>query len=139
MAGTFNQVVLLGRLGKDPKLTYTPKGTPVAKFRMATERYMGPDRPVEADWHNVVVWNKTALAVHEYVKKGHRVEVVGPMIQNNWTDDDGRHYRTDVHAQTVIFLENPRIAVEPETNENFEETPAGDEFEGLPDDPDFTG
>ena len=140
MAGTFNQVVLLGRLGADPKLSYTPKNTPVVKFRMATERYMGPDRPVEADWHNVVVWNKTALAVNQYVKVGHRVQVVGPMVQNNWTSDDGvKHYTTDVHAQTVIFLENPKVALEPETNETFEETPMSDDFEGLPGDPDFSG
>ena len=139
MAGTFNQAVLLGHLGNDPKLTYTPNGTPLVKFRMATERYMGPDRKVEADWHSVVVWNKTALAVHQYLKSGSRVEVVGPMVQNTWTTPEGRNAsRIEVHAQTVLFLDNPAVSLEPETNENFEEVPPGDEFEGVAD-PAFTG
>ena len=139
MAGTFNQAVLLGHLGNEPKLTHTPNGTPLVKFRMATERYMGPDRPVQADWHNVVVWNKTAVAVSQYLKKGSRVEVVGPMIQNRWETPEGRNAsRIEVHAQTVLFLDNPAVAVEPETNENFEEVPAGEEFEGVAD-PAFTG
>ena len=140
MAGTFNQVVLLGRLGADPVLVPTPSETPLVKFRMATERYMGPDRKPEADWHNIVVWNKTALAVLKYVKKDDRVEVVGPMVQNRWTTDEGQNRsKIEIHAQNVLFLENPNVSVEPETNQTFEETPPGEDFEGLPGDVDFTG
>ena len=140
MAGTFNQVLLLGRLGADPVLSHTPNGIPLVKFPMATERYMGPDRKVEADWHNVVVWNKTALAVKQYIKKGHRVQVVGPMVLNSWTTNEGQNRnRIEIHGRTVLFLENPKVALEPETNETFEETPMSDDFEGLPGDPDFSG
>ena len=69
MARTINKVELLGRVGTDPEMKYTQGGTAVAQLRLATERRR-QDGEVEADWHNVVCWSKTAEAVNQYVGKG---------------------------------------------------------------------
>ena len=98
MARTINKVELLGRVGTDPEMKYTPNGTAVTQLRLATERRR-QDGETEADWHNVVVWSKTAEAVNEYVGKGDRIYVAGRLVQNTWEGDDGqRRYRTEIHA-----------------------------------------
>ncbi len=106
MARTINKVELLGRVGIDPEMSYTPGGTAVTKLRLATDRYRkeGDD---ETDWHNVVAWSKTAEAVNEYVAKGDRIYVAGRLVQNSWEGDDGqRRHRTEVHASEVVFLDS---------------------------------
>ena len=98
MVRTINSVQLLGRVGIEPEMRYTPGGTAVTNLRLATDRYR-KDAETETDWHNVVVWGKTAEAVNEYVGKGQRVYVAGRLVQNSWEGDDGqRRYRTVVHA-----------------------------------------
>ena len=88
MARTINKVELLGRVGTDPEMKYTPNGTAVTQLRLATERRR-QDGEVEADWHNVVCWGKQAEAVNEYVGKGDRIYVAGRLAQNTWEGDDG--------------------------------------------------
>ena len=130
MARTFNQVTLIGHLGSDPVFTKTDKGTPLVKFRMATDRYQGPDRESIPDWHNVVCWNNNAVAVNQYLHKGSRVHVVGPMLQNRWQSEDGiNHSRVEVRADSVIFLDNPNFSpvAETVTDEAFEGIPGTDE------------
>ena len=106
MAKTINKVELLGRVGTDPEMQYTPGGTAVAKLRMATDRYR-KDAENETDWHNVVCWGKTGEAVNEYVGKGDRIYVSGRLVQNSWESDDGqRRHRTEVHASEVVFLDS---------------------------------
>ena len=105
MARTINKVDLLGRVGTDPEMQYTPNGTAVTKLRLATDRYR-KDADPETDWHNIVVWGATAEAVNEYVGKGQRVYVAGRLVQNSWESDDGqRRHRTEVHAQEVVVLD----------------------------------
>ena len=105
MARTINRVELLGRVGTDPEMTYTPGGTPVTKLRLATDRYRRDAEP-ETDWHNLVAWNGTAEAVNEYVGKGQRIYVAGRLVQNTWEGEDGRRrHRTEVHASEVVFLD----------------------------------
>ena len=106
MARTINKVELLGRVGTDPEMQHTPNGTAITKLRLATERRR-QDGEVEADWHSVVVWSKTAEAVNQYVGKGDRIYVAGRLVQNTWEGDDGqRRYRTEVHASEVVFLDS---------------------------------
>ena len=106
MARTINKVELLGRVGTDIEMRYTPNGTAVAQLRLATERRR-QDGEVEADWHNVVCWSKTAEAVNQYVGKGDRIYVAGRLVQNTWEGDDGqRRYRTEIHASEVVFLDS---------------------------------
>ena len=78
MARTINKVELLGRVGTDPEMQYTPNGTAVTKLRLATDRRR-QDGEVEADWHNVVIWSKSAEAVNEYIGKGDRIYVAGQL------------------------------------------------------------
>ena len=106
MARTINRVELLGRVGIEPEMRYTPNGTAVTSLRLATDRYR-KDGEDSTDWHNVVVWDKLAEAVNQYVGKGQRVYVAGRLTQNSWEGDDGqRRYRTEIHAQEVVFLDS---------------------------------
>ena len=106
MARTINKVELLGRVGTDPEMQYTPNGTAVTKLRLATDRRR-QDGETEADWHSIVCWGKQAEAVNEYVGKGDRIYVAGRLVQNTWEGDDGqRRYRTEIHASEVVFLDS---------------------------------
>ena len=108
MAKTINKVELLGRVGADPEMRYTAAGTAVTQLRLATDR-VRKDGEAETDWHSVVVWDKLAEAVANYVEKGQRLYVSGRLAQNSWESDDGqRRYRTEIHAQDVVFLDSAR-------------------------------
>ena len=106
MARTINKVELLGRVGTDPEMSYTPGGTAVTKLRLATDRYR-KEGENGTDWHSVVCWDKLAEAVNQYVAKGDRIYVAGRLVQNSWEGDDGqRRHRTEVHASEVVFLDS---------------------------------
>ena len=106
MARTINKVELLGRVGTDPEMIYTPGGTAVTKLRLATDRYR-KEGENGTDWHDVVAWDRLAEAVNQYVGKGQRVYVAGRLVQNSWQTDDGqRRHRTEIHASEVVFLDS---------------------------------
>ena len=106
MARTINKVELLGRVGTEPEMKYTPGGTAITTLRLATDRRR-QDGQAEADWHDVVCWSKTAEAVNQYIGKGQRIYVAGRLVQNSWGSDDGqRRHRTEVHASEVVFLDS---------------------------------
>ena len=106
MARTINKVELLGRVGTDPEMKYTPNGTAVTNLRLATDRYRR-DGEDATDWHTVIVWGKTGEAVNQYVTKGQRIYVAGRLVQNTWEGEDGqRRSRTEVHTQEVVFLDS---------------------------------
>ena len=87
--GTLNKVMLIGRLGKDPELRYTPSGSPVATFNIATdESYKDKEgKKVEnTDWHRVVVWNKLAEICGQYLKKGSLVYIEGKLKTRSYDD-----------------------------------------------------
>ena len=106
MARTINKVELLGRVGTDPEMKYTPNGTAITTLRLATDRRR-QDGETTADWHNVVVWGKSAEAVNQYVGKGQRVYVAGRLVQNAWETEDGqRRSKAEVHTQEVVFLDS---------------------------------
>ena len=108
MAKTINKVELLGRVGADPEMKYTASGIAVTQLRLATDR--GRKNGEDAtDWHTVVVWDKIGEAVAQFVEKGQRLYVAGRRVQNSWEGDDGqRRYRTEIHAQDVVFLDSSR-------------------------------
>jgi single-strand DNA-binding protein len=103
-----NKAILLGNLGKDPELKYTPAGQAVATFSLATtERYTdkGGQRQDRTEWHNVVVWGKLAELVNQYLKKGRTVYIEGRITSRSWDDRDGnKRYRTEIVAQSVEFI-----------------------------------
>ncbi len=92
MSGSVNKVILIGRLGKDPEIKYTPSGAPVAKFSLATDEVF-KDRAGEqqkhTEWHNIVAWNKLAEICGEYLTKGKQVYIEGSIRSRQWEDPSG--------------------------------------------------
>ena len=106
MARTINRVELLGRVGTEPEMRYTQSGTAVTKVRLATDRRR-QNGDSEADWHSVVAWGKTAEVVNQYVGKGDRIFVTGRLSYSSYEGSDGqRRFRTEIHANEVIFLDS---------------------------------
>lgn len=109
MSGSLNKVILIGRLGQDPKLAYTQGGQPVANFTMATdESYTDKEgRKVDrAEWHKVVVWGKQSEFVGNYLSKGRLVLVEGRLQTRKWQDQQGQdRYTTEIVAQQVRALD----------------------------------
>ena len=106
MARTINKVELLGRVGTEPEMKYTPNGTAITTLRLATDRRR-QDGQVEADWHDIVCWSKQAEAVNQYIAKGNRIYVAGRLVQNTWENGNGeRRHRTEIHASEVVFLDS---------------------------------
>jgi single-strand DNA-binding protein len=108
MSGSVNKVILIGRLGKDPEVKYTPSGAPVAKFSLATDEVF-KDRSGEqqkrTEWHNIVAWNKLAEICGEYLTKGKLVYIEGSIRSRQWEDQAGNK-RTgyDIVARTMQML-----------------------------------
>lgn len=108
MAGSVNKVILIGRLGKDPELKYTPSGTPVAKFTLATDEVF-KDRSGEqqrrTEWHNIVAWNKLAEICGEYLTKGKQVYIEGSIRSRQWEDQAGnKRTAYDIVARQMTML-----------------------------------
>jgi single-strand DNA-binding protein len=108
MSGSVNKVILIGRLGKDPEVKYTPSGTPVAKFSLATDEAF-KDRNGEqqrrTEWHNIVAWNKLAEICGEYLTKGKQVYIEGSIRSRQWEDQSGnKRTAYDIIAQRMQML-----------------------------------
>jgi single-strand DNA-binding protein len=110
MAGKgINKVILLGHLGKDPELKYTPQGTPVAKFSLATsDRYKDKDGNWQdrTEWHNITAWGRTAEIAGEYLKKGRQVYIEGALRTHSWDDKQTgqKKYMTEVVVNDLVLL-----------------------------------
>lgn len=103
-----NKAILIGNLGKDPELRYTPGGQPVASFTLATtERWTDRNgqRQDRTEWHNIVAWGKLAELVNQYLKKGRSAYIEGRITTRSWDDRDGnKKYRTEIVANQIQFL-----------------------------------
>jgi single-strand DNA-binding protein len=103
-----NKVILVGRLGQNPEVRYTPSGAAVANFSVATsENWMDKSgqKQERTEWHKIVVWGKTAENCGQYLAKGRQVYIEGRLQTRQWQDKDGQtKYTTEVQAQTVQFL-----------------------------------
>ena len=128
--GSVNKVTLLGRLGKDPDLRYTPSGTAVANFSMATDmvwKDQEGNQQQKTEWHRIVAWKKTAEIANNYLKKGRQVYIEGRLQTRSWTDkNDVIRYTTEVIVDNLVLIGSK--------TERAEETidvppPAADEFE----------
>ena len=106
-----NKVILVGNLGRDPEVRYTPGGTAVANFTLATtDRWNDPsgEKKERTEWHRVVVWGKQAEIAGEYLRKGRQIYVEGALQTREWTDRDGnKRYTTEVRAQRFQMLGRP--------------------------------
>ncbi|MGF1509038.1 MAG: single-stranded DNA-binding protein [Myxococcota bacterium] len=103
-----NRVFLIGNLGADPELRYTPSGAPVANFRIATSEVWNDkdgQRQERTEWHRIVVWNRQAELCGEYLRKGRSVCVEGRIETREWEDKEGqRRWTTEIKADRVTFL-----------------------------------
>ena len=113
MAG-LNKVMLIGNLGKDPEMRYTANGKAVTTFSIACNRnFTGQDgeRREETDWFNIVTWDKLAETCSQFLQKGRRAYVEGRLQTRSWDGPDGnKRYRTEVVANTVLFLDRAQGA-----------------------------
>lgn len=107
-----NKVFLLGRLGKDPEVTYSQATPPlaIAKFSLATSEKV-PDgqggREEKTEWHNVVAFGKTAELAVQYLSKGSRVFIEGKIATRSYEKDGRKNYFTEINAASVQFLDSP--------------------------------
>lgn len=103
-----NKVILVGNLGKDPEVRYTPGGQAVAKFPLATTDTwtdQGGQRQEKTEWHNIVVWGKQGENCGQYLAKGRQVYLEGSIRSRSYDDKEGnKRYITEVVAQRVQFL-----------------------------------
>lgn len=103
-----NKVILLGRLGQDPELKYTPGGSPVCNFSMATTESWtdkAGQKQEKTEWHRIVVWGKLAELCNQYLSKGRQAFVEGRLQTRTWDDKDGnKRYTTEIQAATVQFI-----------------------------------
>lgn len=110
MAG-INKVIVLGRLGQDPEVRYTPSGQAVANFSVATsdvwlDKQSG-ERQEKTEWHRIVVWGKLAELCKDYLSKGRQVFIEGKIQTRSWNDkNDQKRYITEVVAQNIQFVDH---------------------------------
>jgi single-strand DNA-binding protein len=106
--GSVNKVILVGNLGKDAELRYTPGGTAVATLRLATtDRFKDKDGQwkEQTEWHTVVIWDKTAESLAEYLRKGKQIYVEGRLQTRSWDDREGKkRYATEVRGDRIVLL-----------------------------------
>lgn len=103
-----NKAIIVGNLGRDPEVRFTPDGRAVARFSVATtERWTDPQgqRQERTEWHNVVVWGKQAEVCGQYLSKGRQVFVEGSIRSRSYDDKTGnKRYITEIVARDVRFL-----------------------------------
>jgi single-strand DNA-binding protein len=112
MSRGLNKVMVIGNIGRDPELRYTPSGKPVTSFSLASSRsWTAPDgeRREETEWFNVVAWGNLAEICNQILAKSQQVYIEGRLQTRSWEDESGqRHFRTEVVANEMIIL-GPRM------------------------------
>ena len=113
-----NKIMIIGNVGTDPEMRFTPNGNPVTSFRIATSRtYTTPngDRRQETEWFDVVTWNRLAETCNQFLAKGRRAYVEGRLRTRTWEGQDGqRRSRIEIIANRVLFLDRQVAAALPE-------------------------
>jgi single-strand DNA-binding protein len=106
--GTVNKVILVGNLGRDAELRFTPGGAAVATLSLATTEVWndkGGQRQEKTEWHRVVLWGKQAETLNEYLVKGKQIYVEGRLQTREWNDKDGnKRYTTEIRGDRVVLL-----------------------------------
>ena len=117
--GTVNKAILIGRLGADPELKYTPSGAAVVNFNIATDESWTDASGVKqerTEWHRIVAWRKLAEICGEYLKKGSRVYIEGQLQTRSWEGQDGvKRYTTEIVARNMQMLDTKATGGQPPT------------------------
>lgn len=105
---SINKAILIGRLGKDPEIRYTPSGTAITTFSMATDesyKDKSGEKQSKTEWHNIVAWSRLGEICGEYLQKGSLVYIEGKLQTRSWEDRDGnKRYITEIVAQSMQML-----------------------------------
>lgn len=127
--GSLNKVQLIGNLGRDAELKYTPGGTAVATISMATtETWNDKDgkKQERTEWHRVILWGKAAESLSEYLIKGKQIYVEGKLQTRQWDDKDGnKRYTTETRADRVVLLGGGSRNGPPHPAETADDEPVG--------------
>ena len=106
---SLNKVMIIGNLGTDPEMRFTPNGNPVTSFSIATNRTYTTsegERRQETEWFTVVTWNKLAETCNQFLTKGQQAYVEGRLRTHSWEGQDGqRRFRVEIIANRVLFLD----------------------------------
>lgn len=136
MAGSVNKVILIGRLGKDPEMRFTPSGKPVTSFSLATNEYWtdpNGERQERTEWHRIVTWGKLAETSAKLLGKGKQVYIEGRLQTRSWDDRDGnKRYTTEIVASTMQVLGSPEGQDRALTADEGGDFPAGAASSGGP-------
>lgn len=121
MSRGLNKVMIIGNLGRDPEMRYTPSGKPVTSFSMATTRTWvttDGERREATEWFNVVAWRELAEICHQCLAKGAKVYIEGRLQTRCWETQDGqKHFRTEIVADEMILLDGRERQMETEAAE----------------------
>jgi len=128
MSRGLNKVMIIGNLGRDPEMRYTPSGRPVTTFSVATSRTWNTsegEKRVETEWFNVVAWSSLAEICKQYLTKGQQVYIEGRLQTRHWDDTEGnKHTSVEIVASEMIMLGDRRDSDSSAIEETIEE----DEF-----------
>ncbi len=112
MSRGLNKVMIIGHLGREPEMRYTPSGRPVTTFSVATSRSWNTadgERHTETEWFNVVAWGNLAEICKQYLSKGQQVYIEGRLQSRQWEDSEGKkHTSTEIVANEMIMLGDRR-------------------------------
>jgi single-strand DNA-binding protein len=132
---SLNKIMLIGNVGTDPEMRYTPSGNPVTSFPMATSRRYtdsSGERREETEWFRIVVFGKQAESCNQFVTKGKQVYVEGRLRTRNWEGQDGqKRVSVEVMANRVLFLGRRALAPLPEEGELEPEDLPFEQSEGI--------
>jgi single-strand DNA-binding protein len=132
MAKGLNKVLLIGHLGKDPELKYTPNGTAVCNFSLASsDSYKGDDGNWvdRTEWHNIVVWRKLAEICGQYLKKGSKIYMEGKLTTESYEKDGSKRYITKVVMSDMVMLDKKgEGGASTETDDAVKEKAASDDL-----------
>ncbi len=108
MSRGLNKVMIIGHLGRDPEMRYTPSGRPVTTFSVATSRSWNTaegERREETEWFNVVAWGSLAEICNQHLRKGQQAYIEGRLQTRRWDDPEGKkHFATELVAKEMIML-----------------------------------
>jgi single-strand DNA-binding protein len=133
MSRGLNKVMIIGHLGRDPEMRYTPSGRPVTTFTVATSRSWNTsdgERHTETEWFSVVTWGNLAEICKQYLTKGQQVYIEGRLQTRRWEDGDGaKHTNVEIVANEMMILGERR---EGSANNPTSETPVADDEDEFP-------
>ena len=131
-----NKMLLIGNVGRDPEMRYTPNGNAVTSFSLAVNRRYTPsnsDPQEETEWFDVTAWNRLAETVNNFVVRGMKVYVEGRLRSRSWVGQDGQNrFRNEVVAHTVTFLNRPGGQGQNGQGGESAGAPAQGDYQGAP-------